>query len=692
MSAAFARRWLYPGLALIVTLPLGAQIVGQQGVPQAVAPIPARAGANSGAAGSSAQLQSNIEFVLGKWDELQAEAHGGNHYVEDAIRHYRAAMAADPQSAYIASQLADLLSRLGRTAEALSLAQKTAAAHPESIAAHEALGEIYLRQLSDAPQPITDTGAGSALMGAVEAYKDLIRLDPSRAQYVVILGKLYGAEGKPALAEQQFRAALEVDPTSVDAVASLVQSLSSQNRLDEARKEIDSLPEVARGAQVYATLGDAYASHRRYADAAAAYRQALDADPQDPDLRKAMASALMDGGNYPAALGAYQQLRQQLPDDGQVALRLGQLQMQMNQLDAARGSLTAAAKLLPSGNLEVAYATALLDQSQGKDQIAVKELQSLAERNTPPATRSIFLEQLARLQMRMGDYAGAETQLQQLEGLGASYRERALGLEIQLYAEQRDYPHALASAKAALAAEPDSRSLQVTYANLLAASGNIAGARAAIQPLLRGHAGDWDLYLALGQVEMQGREWKQAIADTRKADALVTTASGHARAARQLGLIEARQSDFNAAEESYRRALQLEPNDAETLNALGYLLAERGVRLQEALGYVQQAVAQDGHNGAYLDSLGWIYFKMNRLPQAVSSLEQAANYDRHDPAILDHLAQAYEGDGKLEQAASSWTQALADLKLNSGQHADRQRQQIQKRLAAVKVRIAQERQ
>lgn len=657
-----------------------------------MAPEALHASSGVGASGSSAQLQANIDFVLGKWDELQAEAHGGHTYIEGALQHYHAAVDADPNSAYISSQLADLLSRLGRTSEALSLARQTVAGHPQSIAAHEVLGEIYLRELSNAPQPITDTGADSAMAGAVETYEALIRLDPHHASYVVMLGKLYGAQGKSALAEQQFRAALAVDPTNVDAVASLVQSLSSQNRLDEASKEIDALPEVARGAQVYASLGDAYVSHHRYADAAAAYRHAVAADPQDPEFKKSMASALMDSRNYPDALTAYEQLRQQLPDDGQVALRLGQLQMQMDQLDAARTSLTSAAKLLPSDNLEVAYATALLDQSQGKDQVAAQELQALVARKTAAATQSIFLAQLARLEMRMGNDTSAQAHLEQMEGLGAGYRNRALGLEIQLYAGQHDYAHALAAAKAELAAAPDSRSLQLTYANLLAASGQIAAAQNALMPLLRGNESDGEIYLTLGQVEMQGRKWSQALADTRKADSLASTPSGHALAVRQLGAIEAKQANFDAAEDSYRRALQLEPGDAETLNDLGYLLAERGVRLQEALGYVQQAVAQDGHNGAYLDSLGWVYFKMNRLPEAVSNLERATEYARHDPSILDHLAQAYEGDGKLEQAASSWTQALAFLKPDFGQRADQQREEIQKRLAAVKVRIAQERQ
>jgi cytochrome c-type biogenesis protein CcmH/NrfG len=75
----------------------------------------------------------------------------------------------------------------------------------------------------------------------------------------------------------------------------------------------------------------------------------------------------------------------------------------------------------------------------------------------------------------------------------------------------------------------------------------------------------------------------------------------------------------------------------------------------------------------------------------VSSLERAVRLDRHDPDILDHLAQAYEGDGKLQQAASSWTQALQDLKLTPEADTGQRSLEIQKKLEAVKVRIARER-
>ena len=634
----------------------------------------------------SPEAHAYAEFELGKWAELQAENKGGTAYVQQALQHYTAAMAAAPKSAYIACQMADLLSRLGRVAEATTLAQTVIKDQPSSIEAHETLGTIYLRELSRARQPI----AGATMAAAVAEYQTLIRLDPGNANDVVILGKLYGAQGEPAEAEQKFRAALKLAPTNIDAIASLIQSLAGQNHLDEAQKEVDGLPSVARSAQVYATLGNAYTSQHRYAEAARAYRQAVAAQPDDPALQGELARALMDGGNYAAALSEYQRLQQATPDDGHAALRVAQLQLQMGQFAAADASLAQARGLLGADDLEVGYAGALLEESQGHDQAALAALRGLVARKTSPATRSIFLVQLSQLQMRVGDYPAAQASLEQLRGLGAAYQGRAQSLEIELYSEQRDFAHAREVARAAIQAQPDSRPLRLTYANLLAASGQTAAAEAAVQPMMKGTAADWDLYLALGQIQEAAQQWTQALASTARAGQLAATPADHARAVAQAGAIQAKQKDFAAAERSYQQALALDPGRAATLNAYGYMLAQQGVRLPEALGYIRRALARDANNGSYLDSLGWVYFKMNRLPEAVANLQRAATLERHDPAILDHLAQAYDRDGKLQQAASSWQQALADLRLNPAAETDAQRAlEIQKKLDAVRTRIAQ---
>ena len=77
------------------------------------------------------------------------------------------------------------------------------------------------------------------------------------------------------------------------------------------------------------------------------------------------------------------------------------------------------------------------------------------------------------------------------------------------------------------------------------------------------------------------------------------------------------------------------------LNYYGYMLADRGVRLDEATSMIQKAVKQEPNNGAYLDSLGWAYYKQNKLAEAEEYLRKAVEREAHDPTILGHLGDVY---------------------------------------------------
>jgi tetratricopeptide (TPR) repeat protein len=89
-----------------------------------------------------------------------------------------------------------------------------------------------------------------------------------------------------------------------------------------------------------------------------------------------------------------------------------------------------------------------------------------------------------------------------------------------------------------------------------------------------------------------------------------------------LGSMYERQKEFDKAEKTFKKVIELNPKHAAALNYLGYMLADRGVRLEESLSLIQKAVDLDPNNGAYLDSLGWAYFKLNRVNEAETYLRR----------------------------------------------------------------------
>jgi cytochrome c-type biogenesis protein CcmH/NrfG len=120
------------------------------------------------------------------------------------------------------------------------------------------------------------------------------------------------------------------------------------------------------------------------------------------------------------------------------------------------------------------------------------------------------------------------------------------------------------------------------------------------------------------------------------------------------------------------------------------MLADRGIRLDEAQEMIQRALDQDPYNGAYLDSLGWVYFKQNKLDEAETSLHKAVQRDPGDPTIRTHLGDIYAKQGRSEQAAAEWEKALADWhkSLPSDVESDKVAE-LEKKLGQMKHRVAQ---
>jgi tetratricopeptide (TPR) repeat protein len=99
-----------------------------------------------------------------------------------------------------------------------------------------------------------------------------------------------------------------------------------------------------------------------------------------------------------------------------------------------------------------------------------------------------------------------------------------------------------------------------------------------------------------------------------------------------LGSLYEREKDYDKSENAFKKVLELNPKHAPTMNYLGYMWADRDIRLQEALDLLRKAVDLEPNNGAYLDSLGWVYFRLNQLEEAETYLKKAlSEFERIQP-------------------------------------------------------------
>lgn len=135
------------------------------------------------------------------------------------------------------------------------------------------------------------------------------------------------------------------------------------------------------------------------------------------------------------------------------------------------------------------------------------------------------------------------------------------------------------------------------------------------------------------------------------------------------------------AERTIRQVLQIEPGNADALNYLGYLLADRGEQLDEAIRLVRRALDADPGNPSYLDSLGWAHFRRGEFDEAEKYLAPAAAKLPRNSVIQDHLGDVHARRGRWQEAIAAWTKAL------EGDGNDLDRDAVQRKIEGARSRI-----
>jgi Flp pilus assembly protein TadD len=179
---------------------------------------------------------------------------------------------------------------------------------------------------------------------------------------------------------------------------------------------------------------------------------------------------------------------------------------------------------------------------------------------------------------------------------------------------------------------------------------------ALLEGAVKAHADDPTAYVALAQLYSDADRGPQAVKVLQ--DAQVKFPRDQSISF-ELGAVLDKQKRFADAEAEFKQVLAREPENAAALNYLGYMLAERGDRLEESIGYITRALQLDPENGSYLDSLGWAYFKADELDLAEPNLKRAADQLTTNSVVQDHYGDLLFKRARYDQAIAAWTRALS---------------------------------
>src|SRR3989449_68068 len=305
------------------------------------------------------------------------------------------------------------------------------------------------------------------------------------------------------------------------------------------------------------------------------------------------------------------------------------------------------------------YNEAMLYQAQGRFEDAIRVLSNAVtdikgqSPSVPSRRRSlaILYQQLGQLYRDTQNYPASIYTFEELGHLGEEEDRRARMMIMDTYRAAKDLSKALQTGKEALAKYPADPSIRTSHALLLGESGQTEDAVKMLRAQLHGDTGDRETYLNIAQVYERGRRYKEAEEAARAAEVLPGQPRENEMVWFLLGAIYERQKFFDKAEEQFKKVLAVNPKNAPVLNYYGYMLGDLGIRLEEAEALVQEALNEDTFNGAYLDSLGWIYFKEAKLGASESTLRKAVERERHDATIHSHLGDLYAKTGRGDLAS-----------------------------------------
>jgi len=642
----------------------------------------------------TARADSYYNFTMGHIYEQQYEQTGAGEYATRAIDAYKKAYALDPQSPIIGERLAEMYWKAQRVHEAVTEANQVLKRNPDDLPTHRLLALVYLRSMGDLNGGNVQ---GESISKAIEEYSAVHRLDPSDQEATIWLARLYRLHNEMDKAEDVLRGVLKDDPENDAAVEQLTQLLLDQNKSEEAIDLLNDLIKRSPSPTLYDRLGDAYTQTHDLVKAEAAYRKAVDLDPSELSHLRGLGQTLLSEEKYSEALAIYQKLSEMLPDDSDTYLRIAQIYRELHQLDKAEENLVKARQFAP-GSLEVMYNEAMIYESQGRFEDAIRVLSDAvtgvkSQSKVMPSRRrslAILYQQLGMLYRDTQNYQAAIYTFQELGHLGDEEDRRSRLLIMDTYRQARDLPKALQTGREALAKYPDDPSIRNSLAMLLGESQQPDEAIKLLQANLKGNASDRETYLSYAQIYERSRMYKQAEEAARKAESLAVQPSDNELAWLLLGAIYERQKQFDLAEVEFKKVINVNPKNGMVLNYYGYMLADRGIRLEEARDLIQRALEQEPYNGAYLDSLGWAYYKENKLDQAELTLRKAVERESHDPTIREHLGDVLAKQGRMELAVVEWEKALSEWRraLPADLEEDKVAE-VEKKLNQYKHRVAQ---
>ena len=554
--------------------------------------------------------------------------------------------------------------RQGRLQEARATAEGALKIDSHNVDAHRVLGGIY----ASIAEP--EEGSGGAGAGSEAAARQAIG-ELEQAQHAdgtdrdagldLTLARMYLQVDEPQKAAEVLRRVIEYEPGAGETYLLLARA---ETALGHPERAVGALEEASQSnPRLMMPLAGLYENQHKWREAARVYERLSAFAPANTDVKTRWATALLQEGNTESATRArdlLQQVTAATPTDARPLYLLATAERQLHHYSAAETAARRLVALDPHGSTgpfalaQVYEAQHLYGKAADVLQPAVARLDSAGDTGSPGGDLLTLLAHLGYAQLQAGRGDAAVDTFKRARELSHDRHGFETSL-IQAYLGAKKYDQAASLAHAASLRQPDEPQFAQLEARALDQAGRKDRAVVVLRDSATANPDDVGAQLALVQMlEDAGRTSES----DQTLDRVASKFPSDVRVAFERGALLEQRKDFVAAEAAFRDALDKDPNHAPSLNYLGYMLAERGERLDEAVSLVERALKIDPDNSSYLDSLGWAYMQQKRYDDAEPLLRKAAAELPTNSVVQDHLGDLLWATGRRQDAVAAWRRAL----------------------------------
>jgi putative PEP-CTERM system TPR-repeat lipoprotein len=575
---------------------------------------------------------------------MEAKLAASEGHFDQALSLIDKVIATNPGDPVLLFERASMLLDAGKVDRGETELRKVVTLKPDFYDAQRLLGRMMLDRAGNDQTKITE---------ALEHLRAAFRIYPDDLPTGMAISQIYLSTGRPAEAEKVLAQMLERAPDQRALNYTYAQVLTKLGRGNESKQYLERAVEIdATFGPAILQLVDIYQKENEWTKAAELLQPLIAEDPLNVDLQRQQAYFYLRAGNSEKARALFKQISEADPKDTRAKFYLAESLSDLEQYDEAQKIYRSLLEQTPD-DVDVLASFGLSQVAQKKLDEASKTFHTLLNaKDLPDNLKVLANTQLAYIELQRGNYGSALEMVRPIVVFNDKPNAQAINVGLDALRKEKKYNEAIAFLQPLVDKYASDPFVNARYVEMLARAGEAQKAQQAAATQAKFGTRN---VVATTEAYIQANDYPSAIALVKES---LKAKPDDIDLQFALGSAYERSGDRKSAEPIFLDILKAHPDNAQTLNYLGYMWAESGVNLDKAAEMINKAVAAEPRNGAFVDSLGWVYFQKGNLELAEKYLSDAAHLLPRDATVHEHLGDVFAKRGDYSRALTLYRAAL----------------------------------